>query len=83
MPQPLEYNEARGGVEDHLAVMKNRLDSAQADYDRAASKGIPAQVEAARKTLEDRQRDYDEFSRGLSGDSRDDENKEAKAATVH
>ena len=78
MPEPLEYNPSMGSMESHVALMKQRVDSAKEDYDRAVAKGIsPAQIENTRKIWEAAQGEYEQF---LTGNSSEEDKKEEVAA---
>lgn len=61
MPTPIEFNEARGSMENHLALLQQRIDDARRDYEEALSKGHTAQAETAKQALDQAQTDYDNF----------------------
>lgn len=78
MSQSLEMNPSMGSPEAHLAVMKTRLDTAKANYDRAIEKNIsPEAVQTAKAAWETAQNEYNRFMSGNLGDETDVAEKEA------
>lgn len=66
----LEYRESMGSPEAHVAVLRNRIDHAKADYDRAVEKGIPAQIETTKREWERAKEEYEEFLTTIPDEAR-------------
>jgi hypothetical protein len=76
MAERLEYNENMGSPEAHVAMMKSRVNDAEADYRRALEKGFPQQIEATKKRLDIVQAEYNDFLTGASDEVHQTEKEE-------
>jgi len=63
MAESLEYKEAMGSFESHVEVLRKRVEQAQAIYNEAVDKAIPAQIEGARIRLEEQQQILTDFEK--------------------
>jgi hypothetical protein len=77
MSESLEYREDAGSPEAHMAIMKNRVESAKDDYDNAVAKKNPAQIATTKRLWEQAQQEYDDFLAGIPAGAKPEKRKEA------